>query len=65
MDRGEYDAFKARFNFLLNERIPQRYIHMSFREMRGRHDIDLKSILNSIDQALLAQVNGNLPLFKE
>jgi hypothetical protein len=32
--------------------------------MRGRQDIDLRRILNSIDAELLRMVNGNAELFQ-
>ena len=63
-DLEECEAFRGKFNDLINERIPQRLRHLSFREMRGRTDIDLRPILNGIDSELLRMVRGNEELFR-
>ena len=62
-DLEAYQAFKTRFDELLEERIPARFRQMNFRDMRGRDD--LRAILNGIEEVLSDLVHWNMFTFKE
>jgi hypothetical protein len=64
-DLEENEAFRDKFNDLVNERIPQRYQHLSFGDMRRRKYIDLRTILNGIDSESLRMVSGKRGAIKE
>ena len=52
-DPEDYELIKQRFYQLLSSRIPLHFRNLSFREMRGRRDVDLKSTLNAKDGLLI------------